>query len=147
MFPCPPRPQREGRPCPNMTQHWCETPLASVICPFTHAKGKPYIFLQFKEGGEERLHRTHIFQRETPGNTALSYFLQWTCNTRWHLFFSSWVAFTFLCAIHSKGSGHTRADSELEVKPWSKVHGSRSSPISRPFTKRCEKGAGCVPKG
>lgn len=62
-------------------------------------------------------------------------------------FSARWVAFTFLCAIHSKGSGHTRADSELEVKPWSKVHGSRSSPISRPFTKRCEKGAGCVPKG
>jgi len=52
-----------------------------------------------------------------------------------------------MCTIHSKDSGHTQGDTELEVKSWRKVHGSRSGATSRPFTERCEKGAGCVPKG
>lgn len=61
-------------------------------------------------------------------------------------FSARWVAFTFTCTIRSKGSGHTQGDTELEVKPWNKVHGSRSGLVSRPFTERCEKGAGCRSK-
>lgn len=60
---------------------------------------------------------------------------------------AGWVAFPFMCTIHSKGFCHTQGDTELEVKPWSKVQGSRSSPVSGAFTERCEKGAGCVSKG
>lgn len=48
--------------------------------------------------------------------------------------------------VNTKSSGHTQGGTELDVKPWSKVHGSRSGPMSRPFTERCEKGAGCVSK-
>lgn len=70
------------------------------------------------------------------------------CVTADDICFSAWwVAFTFMCTIRSKGFGHTHGDTELEVKPWSKMRGSRSGPISRPFTERCEKGAGCVSKG
>lgn len=57
------------------------------------------------------------------------------------------VAFTFMYTIHSKGFCYTQGDTKLEVKPWSKVHGSRSSPISRAFTERWEKESGCVSKG
>lgn len=119
-------------------QHWCETPLASVIFPYTHAKSKPYIFLQFKEREEERQHHTHLFRSETPGNMTLIF-----CNERVTpddiCFSAMWVAFTFMCTIHSKG--HTQGGTELEVKPWSKMHSSRSGTISRPFTERCEKGS------
>lgn len=49
--------------------------------------------------------------------------------------------------ICSKDSGHTQGNTELKVKPQSKVRGSRSGAISRLLTPRCEKGAGCVSKG
>lgn len=49
----------------------------------------------------ERRRKTHLFQRETPGIRTLSYFVQWTPNTRWHLPFS-WVGGFYLYVHHTQ---------------------------------------------
>lgn len=73
----------------NLAQVWPSTDIRALFHLLSfpiQAKSKLYI-LELKVGGEER----HIyFAWETPGIRTLSYFVQWTRNTRWHLPFS-WV--------------------------------------------------------